>query len=168
MKKLITFICTLSAILFLIDARTYAQGSGGRSPSVAATQTRDGHGPNAGHGSANQGKDADNRDAHSTINAREAHKDTDFVEHIEHNSALKTKVESLLPAGVDLKTAADGFKNEGQFIAALHVSKNLNIPFADLKAKMTGPNPESLGHAIHDLRPNLPEKEANKEAEKAE
>ena len=62
---------------------------------------------------------------------------------------------SLLPAGTNLQTAAAGFKNEGQFIAAVHASRNLNIPFSQLKAKMAGPNPESLGQAIRDLRTNL-------------
>jgi hypothetical protein len=36
----------------------------------------------------------------------------------ESASASESKV-SLLPAGTNLKTAASGFKNEGQFIAAL-------------------------------------------------
>ena len=40
-----------------------------------------------------------------------------------------------------LDQASKGFKNQGQFIAALHVSRNLNIPFADLKTAMTGINP---------------------------
>ena len=71
-------------------------------------------------------------------------------------------------AGMDLKTAAGGFKNQGQFIAALHVSKNLGIPFTDLKSKMTGSNPESLGQAIHDLKPTLSQADAQKEAEKAQ
>src|SRR6185436_10792187 len=37
--------------------------------------------------------------------------------------------------------ASLGFKNQGQFIAALHVSRNLGIPFADLKTAMTGIRP---------------------------
>ena len=52
-----------------------------------------------------------------------------------------------------LDQAAAGFKNQGQFIAALHVAHNLNIPFADLKADMTGTNHDSLGQAIHALKP---------------
>ena len=53
----------------------------------------------------------------------------------------------LLP-GANLADAARGFQNWGQFVAAAHVSHNLNIPFATLKAKMTGPSPMSLGQAI--------------------
>jgi hypothetical protein len=48
--------------------------------------------------------------------------------------------------------AARGFKNQGQFIAALHVSRNLGIPFADLKKDMVT-NDRSLGQAIQHLRP---------------
>jgi hypothetical protein len=41
-----------------------------------------------------------------------------------------------------LDRASAGFKNQGQFIAALHVSQNLNIPFSDLKAVMLGTTPK--------------------------
>jgi hypothetical protein len=42
---------------------------------------------------------------------------------------------SLAPK-TGLQTAASGFKNQGQFIAALHVSHNRNIPFDQLKTDM--------------------------------
>jgi hypothetical protein len=61
-----------------------------------------------------------------------------------------------------------GFKNEGQCVAALNVAKNLNIPFDQLQAKMTGNPPMSLGKAIQALRTNLTVKEADAEADKAE
>jgi len=60
----------------------------------------------------------------------------------------------LLPAGATVATASTGFRNQGEFVSALHVSRNLNIPFAGLKAKLTGDHPESLGQAVHDLRPD--------------
>jgi hypothetical protein len=71
------------------------------------------------------------------------------------NPVLTTKVQPLLPAGMTLQTASAGFKNQGQFLAALHVSKNLNIPFSQLQTDMTGASHDSLGKAIQDLRPNL-------------
>lgn len=52
-----------------------------------------------------------------------------------------------------LATAATGFRNEGQFVAALLVAKNLNIPFIELKDRMTAG--ESLGAAIHAVKPDL-------------
>ena len=50
-----------------------------------------------------------------------------------------------------LNQASTGFKNQGQFIAALHISRNLGISFKDLKADMTVKH-MSLGQAIQDLR----------------
>ncbi len=96
----------------------------------------------------------------------------------------------MLPKGITLNEASKGFKNQGQFIAALHVSQNLGIPFADLKAEMTGirpvPKPTnddrwrdgssttmsttdstqllSLGQAIHKLRPRADATEAESAA----
>jgi hypothetical protein len=79
---------------------------------------------------------------------------------------LGARIEKMLPANMTLNTASAGFRNQGQFIAAVHVSRNLGIPFADLRAAMLGlprpgttptPNttltPLSLGQAIQKLRP---------------
>lgn len=88
-----------------------------------------------------------------------------FVERIERNSQLATRLKALLPSGMTVESAAQGFKNEGQFIAALHVSHNLNIPFAQLKTEMTGKDHDSLGQAIHALMPTA---NAKAEARKAD
>ena len=72
--------------------------------------------------------------------------------HLTAQPKLAAKLQALIP-GTPVNVAAQGFKNFGQFVAAVHVSNNLGIPFADLKARMTGPNPESLGQSIHELRP---------------
>jgi hypothetical protein len=79
---------------------------------------------------------------------------------------LASRLQPLVPAGMTLQQAAAGFRNQGQFIAALHVSHNLNIPFAQLKAEMTGAHPESLGQAIHELRPAEDAKAAARRAER--
>lgn len=72
------------------------------------------------------------------------------------NPKLEARLATLLP-GVNIQEASQGFKNWGQFMAAAHVSNNLGIPFADLKARMTGivpgstiptTAPMSLGQAI--------------------
>jgi hypothetical protein len=88
-----------------------------------------------------------------------------------HNSHLATKLEGLLglsgPSALQtLKTDASGFKNFGQFVAAVHVSQNLGIPFSDLQAKMTGPKAVSLGKAIQDLKPDADGKAEAKKATK--
>jgi hypothetical protein len=64
---------------------------------------------------------------------------------------LNAKITALLPAHSTLNQASAGFKNQGQFIAALHVSRNLGIPFKALKADMTTKH-MSLGQAIQDLK----------------
>lgn len=68
------------------------------------------------------------------------------------NTSLRTKLQSRLPAGTNINDAAAGFHNLGQFVAAVNVSDHLRIPFADLKAKMTGTNAVSLGQAIQQLK----------------
>ena len=84
------------------------------------------------------------------------------------NSNLSQRLQSLLPPGTSLEAAAQGFKNQGQFIAALHVSHNLNIPFSQLKGEMVGPDHDSLGRAIRDLRPDLGSKTVKKDVKQAE
>jgi hypothetical protein len=75
------------------------------------------------------------------------------------------RLRPLLPSDLTLQAAAQGFRTEGQFIAALHAASNLNIPFADLKADMTGETHESLGASIHKRKAAV---DADAEAKKAE
>jgi hypothetical protein len=77
---------------------------------------------------------------------------TPVQEKLQKNTALASKLSSKLPAGTDVVTAAAGFRNLGQFVAAVNVSTNLGIPFADLKTKMTVDG-KSLGQSIQALRP---------------
>jgi hypothetical protein len=81
-----------------------------------------------------------------------------FATRLSNNAALASRLQPLLPPGTTLQAAAAGFKNRGQFIAALHVSHNLKIPFDQLKSEMTGSDQDSLGEAIHELRPDLTSK----------
>ena len=67
-----------------------------------------------------------------------------------------------------LEQAAAGFKNQGQFLAVLHASNNLNMSFEQLKARTTGSGSVSLGAAIKQLRPDMDDRKANDEAKKAE
>ena len=158
MKNFIALFFSLSIVVYWSGSSTYAQSKGESS-----------HGPSVNQGH-NQG----------AVNSHEATADweTKFNERIQNDAAFRSRVQSLLPPGTDIKTAESGFKNPGQFIAALHVSKNLNIPFDQLKAKMTGVSatstgqtnstPMSLGKAIHSLRPDLPANQASEEAKRAE
>jgi hypothetical protein len=68
------------------------------------------------------------------------------------NTKLRDKLLTRLPAGTNIDLAASGFKNLGQFVAAVNVSNNLGLSFDDLKARMAGPNPVSLGQAIQQVK----------------
>jgi hypothetical protein len=74
---------------------------------------------------------------------------------VTNNAALSSRVQTLLPSGESISNAAAGFEDQGQFIAAAHAAHNLNIPFDQLKAQMTGKDQSSLGKAIQKLRPDL-------------
>ena len=84
------------------------------------------------------------------------------------NPKQEARLIAMLPPGTNIQDAASGFKNRGQFIAAVNASNNHNIPFADLKAKMTGiapgatePTlpPMSLGQALQsfNVAPTTPQ-----------
>jgi hypothetical protein len=54
----------------------------------------------------------------------------------QHATRLAAKLN--LPEGITIQQAAAGFKNWGQFNAAVNLSTSKGIPFNDLKAAMTG------------------------------
>ena len=81
------------------------------------------------------------------------------------SSALtgNTRLAALVPAGLTPEDACRGFKDVAECSAALHVAQNLNIPFADLKDRVT--SGQSLGTAIHALKPKA---DSRQEARRAE
>jgi len=178
MKKFYTFLFSLSIVLYLSGAAaTYAQSKG-------AVHTQ---GPSVSHGSPSKpdlpikGKSDQHADHTQVENAGKGHQDweTRFQDRLQNDAAFRAKIESLLPAGTNVQTAASGFKNRGQFIAALHVSHNLDIPYDQLKATMlgldpttlepvAGASPKSLGQAIHTLRPDIAETQVQVEVKKAD
>src|SRR5579859_2740764 len=113
-------------------------------------------GPGHGHGAMSNHEDM-RRDA-ATANKS-------VSERLSDNTKLAARLQSLLPKGTNLQTAASGFKNLGQFVAAVHVSHNLGIPFDQLKAKMLGPPSMSLGKAIQALKPTANAKAELKKAQ---
>ena len=153
MKRTFTLIFGLSFVLYL-SGTALAQGKVG------------GHAPEPAH------RDVDNNRTHGKADAREDGKEGNFIARIQRNPELSEKLQTLLPKtgpNSTLAGAAMSFQNEGQFIACLHASKNLGIPFDQLKAKMmSGDPPMKLGQAIHALKPNVTEKDADNEADKAE
>ena len=77
---------------------------------------------------------------------------TPVQQKLQRNTNLADKLQSRLPKGTDLMLASEGFRNLGQFVAAVNVSNNLKIPFADLKMSMVDEG-NSLGQSIKTLRP---------------
>ena len=74
-----------------------------------------------------------------------------------------TRLAALVPAGLTPEDACRGFKDLSECSAALHVAQNLNIPFADLKDRVT--SGQSLGTAIHSLKPKANSKRETQRAE---
>jgi hypothetical protein len=72
---------------------------------------------------------------------------------VPRNAKLQSRLGELLPAGMSVREAAAGFGDQSQFVSAGHVSRNLGIPFSQLKAKIVDEQ-MSLGQAIQSLRPD--------------
>src|SRR6185503_1473717 len=70
---------------------------------------------------------------------------------VKGNPELMAKVSAMLPDGMTLEQASSGFRNQGQFIAALNASKNRGLPFADLQKAMTVDG-MSLGQAAKTVK----------------
>jgi hypothetical protein len=175
----------VSACVALTAGPSYAgqrgHGGGSHAPHATgavhgpSTQPHGGGGGNSSHGP--QAKPAGNpHDAGSTgarPNGKASKKNptttapgtlTPVQQKLQTNSHLADKLRGRLPAGTDLVAASSGFKNLGQFVAAVNVSNNLGIPFDQLKTRMVT-NGMSLGQAIHDARPTA---DSGAEARRAE
>ena len=158
MKRILLTITLTAAAAWILALPAAAQNHGQGHPGGAAAGSMGG-----GHDA-----DASGNSASKTSGPHAA------GELLTQNKQLASKLSLLLPPGTDLQTAASGFKNLGQFVAAVHVSKNLDIPFAQLKctelatkAACTTANgtttetmpvpakPSSLGQAIQTLKPSL-------------
>lgn len=80
---------------------------------------------------------------------------------VKTNANQETRLLAMLPPGATIQDASQGFRNRGQFIAAVNASANHNIPFYELKARMTGipvgstvqtTTPMSLGQALQSFK----------------
>ncbi len=144
-------LTALAVVLYLGAVPGLAQhGHGGGGPGIAGRPSTPGGDRSSARGT---GRETPGMGQERTVG-----------ELLTQNTKLSSKLQGLLPAGTDLQAAARGFKNLGQFVAAVHVSNNLGIPFDQLKAKiMSG---DSLGKAIHELNPNVNPKGEAKKAKK--
>lgn len=153
------FILILAVSVALLGLPLYAQHGHGGGPGGGASSMGGEMGHSMDHSTGNPHSSSDTGKGTSS-------KQSAVSERLQDNTKLASKLQSLLPAGTNLQQAAQGFKNLGQFVAAVHVSHNLGIPFDQLKAKMIGPPSESLGKAIQALKPAANSKEETSKAEK--
>jgi hypothetical protein len=72
---------------------------------------------------------------------------------VPRNPKLVTRLQGMLPRGMTVQEAAIGFRSQGQFVAAVHVAKNLEIPFQVLKEKIVR-DQMGVAQAIRFLRPD--------------
>src|SRR5687768_6604459 len=78
---------------------------------------------------------------------------------ISKNPQQLARFTGMLPEGMTIEAATAGFRNQGQFVAALNASKNQGVSFADLQTAMTVDG-LSLGQAVKQLRNAPPAPEA--------
>ena len=165
MKKFLTVVVALTIISYVSNVSTFAQSRGtGQGSSVSG-----GHGPDINHDTSAQGKSADH--ANTTHSQTSSTNETKLIDRINTDTKFRDRLNALMPMGstITLADAAKEFKNEGQFIAFLHVSKNLGLTLDQwnmLRTKMT--TGESLGKALHDVDPKLSNAQINVQVETAE
>ena len=76
---------------------------------------------------------------------------------LQQNKNLSSKLDAILAkeglTTAEIQQAPNGFRNLGQFVAAVHVSQNLGISFTTLKTDIS--KGDSLGQAIHAIKPDV-------------
>jgi len=162
MRRLAIIFAVLTVVLYLTESAAFGQhryGRGGRVRDMPGMRGRGGpsHEKKLNHGTER----SRTRGSKSAIelNGRKSVSDR-----LSRNSKLSARLRDVLQVE-DLAGASSGFKNLGQFVAAVHVSNNLGIGFDDLKMYMTDPDsPKSLRRAIREFRPDV---SARREARKA-
>jgi hypothetical protein len=171
-------LVTAAAIAAVSVTTAAAQGKSGSAPrgggpSVTATSPKGGDHAGGGHkgsaganahggaakaGKAKTGKDGNDKpDSAKRPEGKPSAPGTgrgvnDVASKISNNPEQLARIEALLPKGMTLEQASAGFKNQGQFIAALNASKNQGVDFADLQTAMTTDG-LSLGQAVKQLKP---------------
>jgi len=155
-----------ACVLWLAGPSLAVAGQRGHAgPPPQAHPPAQAHPPTQSHAGGKGGGHAANKPSTPHAGSAASASTPSYVARIQQNPQLSSRLTPLLPSGMSLENAAQGFRNQGQFIAALHVSKNLDIPFDKLKTEMTGSNHRSLGQAIETLKPNT---NGDKEAKTAE
>lgn len=165
MKRASILLTVLAAVLYLSGTSALAQGrgQGGRPRGPAPRAPRTPGKPPTPQRPATLGSERGNIPATSQSTTGMENKKA-VADLLAQNTKLSSRLQTLLPEGTNLEEAASNYKNLGLFVASVHVSHNLGIPFDDLKEKVVT-DEKSLGEAIHELKPDL---DAEAEAQKAQ
>ncbi len=67
---------------------------------------------------------------------------------------LHARLKPLMSRGTNMKLAADGFDDAGEFAAVAHAAQNTDVPFVVLKHRVLDEK-KSLAAAIHESKPDL-------------
>jgi hypothetical protein len=137
-------------------ATTHGQ-SGSHTPPTKTTAGGSTHGSGNAHaaGSGNSHSSTTTKSSTSTPTSTTAAGTgstttlTPVQQKLQKNTNLADKLRTRLPKNTDLMDAAEGFRNLGQFVAAVNVSNNLGLDFTQLKTRMVDDG-MSLGQAIQD------------------
>jgi hypothetical protein len=78
---------------------------------------------------------------------------SNIAQKIQSKPALAARIKPLVPPGMTMEDAAAGFADEAHFITALHVARNLDVPFGELKTEVTSSEGDALAHAVRALKP---------------
>lgn len=169
MKRAILLITTFAVLLGLSVFPLMAQGRGGAGMGGNPGMGQ-GRGPGMGPGNGPMGRQPGmgepgmHGDTNTTTNGPMMHQKSPS-QLLAQNTQLSEKLQNLLPPDEKVQEAASGFKNLGQFVAAVHVAHNLNLPFDQFKNKVT--SGDNLGKAIHSLDPKLSHKQIKSQVKKA-
>ncbi|HEX5805792.1 MAG TPA: hypothetical protein VFY31_05595 [Macromonas sp.] len=146
-----TLLFTILALGLALSGHAASGGNGGGGGGNGGGGGGAGHGASASSAGKSMGAQ---KSAEHRANKADADQGAGSVaQQLARNPALANKLAGLVPAGTSLVDAAEGFSNLGQFVASLHVSKNLSLSFADLKSQILGG--KSLGASIQSLKPGV-------------
>jgi hypothetical protein len=127
--------------------KSVAKGPTSTSATTAATSTR-------GKRSGDTARTAtDTRTKKSSTRSTETAPST-TARALPKNQKLVERLRTLLKNNPDMNEAASGFRNQGQFVAAVHASANHGLSFNELKKRMVDKN-MSLGQAMKDMRRSI-------------
>lgn len=171
----IRLFSTIAAVVMLAAAPfgLAGPGGGGHAAGMPAAAMGGGMRPTVtmGAGQANR-ETAPSRESTAPARDLSARPDSPPSAHADpatllgQKSTLNSGLQNLLPAETTPQQACEGFSQLGVCVAAIHVARNLSIPFDELKARITGPAPVSLGSAIHALKPDANADRAERKAQR--